>query len=118
MVTRTKTYRKNTHPQTSGKQQRRRSRKCRGERPTIRFTPFAWSKLLFLRDCGGTEVSSFGIHATNDLLLIEDVRLVKQQCTSASVQFADTAAQELLENSSSDQINDERSVADIASAEK
>jgi len=109
MVTRVKTNRKKTHPRTAGKQQRRRSRKCRGERPTIRFTPFAWSKLLFLRDCGGTEVSGFGIHATNDLLLIEDVRLVKQQCTSASVQFSDTAAQELLDAAAPDRVRDVRS---------
>jgi len=100
---------KKIHQKTSGKQQRRRPRHKRGERPTIRFTPFAWSKLLFLRDCGSTEVSGFGIHATNDLLLVEEVRMVKQHCTSASVQFTDTAAQELLENSALDRIHDERS---------
>ena len=96
MVTGVKTNRKkNMHRKSSGKQQRRRSRHSRGERPTIRFTPFAWSKLLFLRDCGGTEVGGFGINVSNDLLLVEDVRLVKQQCTAASVQFSETAVQEL-----------------------
>ncbi len=109
MVTRVKANRKKTHPRTSGKQQRRRSRKCRGERPAIRFTPFAWSKLLFLRDCGSTEVSGFGINAKNDLLLIEDVRLVNQQCTSASVQFSDAAAQQLLEAATPDRMRDEQS---------
>ncbi len=109
MVTRLKANRKKTHPKTSVKQRRSRSRKCRGERPTIRFTPFAWSKLLFLRDCGSTEVSGFGINATNDLLLIEDVRLVNQQCTSASVQFSDAAAQQLLEAATPDRTRDEQS---------
>ena len=96
MVTSLKTHRKtSTRLKTPRKQQRRRQRRSRGERPTIRFTPFAWSKLLFLRDCGDTEVGGFAISATNDLLLVEDVRLVKQQCTAASVQFTETAVREL-----------------------
>ena len=77
-------------------------RRSRGERPTIRFTPFAWSKLLFLRDCGETEVGGFGINATNDLLLVDDVRLVTQQCTGSSVQFTDNAVQELFVETSCD----------------
>lgn len=102
MVTGIKTQRqKNRRHKASGRQ-RRRSRHQRGERPTIRFTPFAWSKLLFLRDCGGTEVSGFGITAKNDLLLVEDVRLVAQECTATSVQFADSAVQELFGDSSHD----------------
>jgi proteasome lid subunit RPN8/RPN11 len=101
MTTRLKTNRKtNTRLKTTRKQQRRRQRRSRGERPTIRFTPYAWSKLLFLRDCGDTEVGGFGIHATNDLLLVEDVRLVTQQCTTASVQFTDAAVQEVLDEQS------------------
>lgn len=100
MVTPLKTHRKTSmRLKTSRRQQRRRRRRSRGERPTIRFTPFAWSKLLFLRDCGDTEVSGFGIHATDDMLLIEDVRLVTQQCTAASVQFSDAAAQDVFDHS-------------------
>ncbi|MCE9553071.1 MAG: hypothetical protein K8T91_06790 [Planctomycetes bacterium] len=57
----------------------------------LRFTPTAFAKLLHLRDAGATEVGGFGITAPHDLLLIEDLRLVEQTCTSVSVKFADTA---------------------------
>ena len=36
--------------------------------PSLRFTPTAWAKLLFLRDYGETEVGAFGIAAIDDLL--------------------------------------------------
>ena len=57
--------------------------------PTLRFSPTAWAKLLFLRDAGDTEVGGFGISAADDLLLIEDVQLVRQVCDLASVAFDD-----------------------------
>ena len=60
-------------------------------RPTLRFTPWAWAKLLFLRDLGETEVGGFGISAAHDLLLIEDIQMVRQRCTSVTVQFEDAA---------------------------
>ena len=60
-------------------------------RPTLRFTPWALAKLLFLRDQGETEVGGFGISTENDLLLIEDVQMVRQRCTSVTVQFEDAA---------------------------
>jgi proteasome lid subunit RPN8/RPN11 len=44
-----------------------------------------------LRDCGDTEVGGFGISNSDDLLLVEDIRLVRQQCSSVSVQFDDSA---------------------------
>ena len=70
-----------------------RARKRRGNRPTLRFTPYAWSKLLYLRDVGHTEVGGFGVSGTSgpELLRVEDVRLVSQQCTAASVEFDDGA---------------------------
>lgn len=55
----------------------------------LRFTPYAWAKLLFLRDLGGTEIGAFGITPANDLLLVEDVQLVQQHCTPTSVVFDD-----------------------------
>ncbi len=57
--------------------------------PSLRFSPLAWAKLLFLRDFGDTEVGGFGIASDKDLLLIEDIQLVEQQCTSCSVLFDD-----------------------------
>ena len=59
--------------------------------PTLRFTPYAWSKLLFLRDLGDTEVGGFGISSENDLFLVEDFRLIKQRSTFATVKFEDEA---------------------------
>jgi proteasome lid subunit RPN8/RPN11 len=57
--------------------------------PLLRFTPYAWAKLLFLRDLGDTEVGGFGITPPDDPLLVEDVCLVRQQCTPVSVKFED-----------------------------
>ena len=68
---------------------RRRRRSPR--RPTLRFTPWAWAKLVFLRDLGPTEVGGFGISAKDDLLLIEDICLVRQRCSSVTVRFDDVA---------------------------
>ena len=59
--------------------------------PSLRLTPYAWAKLLRLRDLGETEVGGFGISAAGDLLLIEDVSLMRQSCTSVTVKFADEA---------------------------
>jgi len=55
----------------------------------LRFSATAFAKLLYLRDYGGTEVGGFGISAEEDLLLITDVRLVKQVCTPTTVEFDD-----------------------------
>jgi hypothetical protein len=57
----------------------------------LRLTPYAWAKLLRLRDLGPTEVGGFGISAQDDLLLVEDVQLVGQTCTAMSVQFHDSS---------------------------
>jgi hypothetical protein len=42
-----------------------------------------------LRDLGLTEVGGFGISAADDLLFVEDIQMVKQNCTPASVHFED-----------------------------
>jgi hypothetical protein len=57
----------------------------------LRLTPYAWRKLLFLRDFGPTEVGGFGISAPDDLLLIEDIALVRQKCSPVRVKFDDQA---------------------------
>ena len=57
--------------------------------PSLRFTPWAWAKLLYLRDCGPTEVGGFAIATTDDPLLVTDVQLVDQICSSVSVAFDD-----------------------------
>ena len=65
-------------------------------RPTLRFTPYAWAKLLFLRDHGPTEVGGFAITEPDDPTFVQDIRLVKQQCTAVTVAFDDDAVQEVL----------------------
>ena len=61
------------------------------QRPRLRFTPYAWAKLVFLRDLGPTEIGGFGICDPDDLLLVTDFVTVRQRCTSASVVFEDAA---------------------------
>jgi len=58
---------------------------------SLRLSPTAWAKLLYLRDAGDSEVGGFGISAAEDLLYIEDVELVRQTCDTASVAFDDQA---------------------------
>jgi hypothetical protein len=59
--------------------------------PALRFSPTAWAKLLFLRDLDDSEVGGFAITAADDLLYVQDVQLVSQVCTRASVVFEDQA---------------------------
>ncbi len=63
----------------------------------MRFSPLAWAKLLFLRDLGPTEVGGFGISHVEDLLLIEDFVLVRQDCSPVTVAFHDEAVAEFFD---------------------
>lgn len=67
-------------------------------RPSLRFSPFAWAKLLFLRDCGDTEIGGFGLSAPDDLLLVVDILPVKQRCTPVTVAFDDKAVADLFDD--------------------
>lgn len=86
---------KDSVPTAVHKKRKPTRRKCRAKAatqcPTLRFSPYAWAKLLFLRDRGDTEVGGFGVSAADDLLLVEDVRLIGQQTTIISVEFGDAA---------------------------
>jgi hypothetical protein len=57
----------------------------------LRLTPYAWAKLQRLRDLRDTEVGGFGISAADDLLLVEDVCLIRQLCSPMTVKFDDEA---------------------------
>ena len=59
--------------------------------PSLRFTPYAWAKLTYLRDAGPTEIGGFGLSDPHDLLLIQDVCTVAQTTTSVTVAFDDAA---------------------------
>ena len=64
---------------------------CRPGRPRLRFTPYAWAKLVWFRDHGDTEIGGFGITPGDDLLLIEDFVPIRQRVTAVSVEFDDAA---------------------------
>lgn len=78
------------------KHQKRRPR-YRPIGPSLRFSPYAWAKLVYLRDLGDTEIGGFGLSAPDDPLLIVDFLTVKQRCTWASVKFDDTAVADLFD---------------------
>ena len=61
------------------------------QQPQLRFTPWAWAKLLYLRDAGPTEVGGFGVTETLDRALITDICLVNQSCSAVTVAFSDDA---------------------------
>jgi proteasome lid subunit RPN8/RPN11 len=63
----------------------------------LRFTPTAWAKLLFLRDVGVTEIGGFGLAAADDLLRVEDIVLVEQECTAVHVEFDDQSVANLFD---------------------
>jgi len=50
-----------------------------------------------MRDEGSTEVGGFGIAPADDLLYVEDVQLVRQECTMVSVAFDDGAVAEFFD---------------------
>ena len=79
-----------SQPQTACKPQKWKRQRGQPKR-VLRFSPYAWAKLLFLRDLGPTEVGGFGITRADDLLFVEDIRLVQQVCTSVTVHFHDDA---------------------------
>jgi proteasome lid subunit RPN8/RPN11 len=58
---------------------------------TLRFSPTAWAKLLYLRDQSEDEVGGFGISAADDLLYVQDFVTVSQEVSPVSVKFDDEA---------------------------
>ena len=58
---------------------------------TLRFSPTAWAKLLYLRDQSEDEVGGFGVTLPEDLLYVKEFVTVKQEVTCASVKFDDEA---------------------------
>lgn len=69
---------------------------------SLRFTPYAWAKLLWFRDhdgCGEqTEIGGFGRTNPHDPLLVEDILIVRQTVTAVSVKFDDLAVADLFES--------------------
>ena len=61
------------------------------------FSPRAWLKLQYLCHAGPTEVGGFGLSHADDPLYLEDVLLVRQRCTMATVAFDDAAVADLFD---------------------
>jgi hypothetical protein len=68
---------------------RRMTHRRENLRPRLRFNPLAWAKLLFFRDLGPTEVGGFGVSSAADLLYVDDVVLIRQDCSPVTVAFDD-----------------------------
>ena len=61
------------------------------------FAPLAWLKLQYLCHAGPTEVAGFGLSHPDDPLYLEDVLVVRQRCTLATVAFDDVAVADLFD---------------------
>ncbi|MBW8017922.1 MAG: hypothetical protein FVQ82_17260 [Planctomycetes bacterium] len=68
------------------------------QRPSLRFSPTAWAKLVFLRDITDNEVGGFGITEADDLLFVTDFVLIQQKVTPVSVSFDDEAVANFFED--------------------
>lgn len=90
-----------THPELKPEKTEKRTAKKRttsflplarkSPNPILRFSPYAWAKLLAFRDYGPTEIAGFGVSVGDDPLFIEDFVTVKQSCTSVTVAMNDEA---------------------------
>jgi len=68
------------------------------QKPSLRFSPTAWAKLVFLRDITDNEVGGFGVTEADDLLFVTDFILVKQKVTPVSVSFNDESVADFFDN--------------------
>jgi len=55
----------------------------------LTFSPYAWAKLLFMRDKTNNEVGAYGIATPTNLLHITDLAVIKQTVSSISTEFDD-----------------------------
>ncbi|MFN3166974.1 MAG: hypothetical protein ACE37H_07915 [Phycisphaeraceae bacterium] len=65
---------------------------------SLRFTPYAWAKLVYFCHAGDTEIGGFGLSDQDDPLLVTDLLTLKQTTTSVSVDFDDEAVADLFED--------------------
>lgn len=66
-------------------------------RPSLRFSPYAWAKLVYLRDRGETEIGGFGLSAPDDPLYVVDLLVPKQRTTVVTVKFDDASVADLVD---------------------
>lgn len=66
-------------------------------RPSLRFSPYAWAKLIYLRDRGETEIGGLGLSDVGNPLLIVDMLVIRQRCSPVTVAFDDAAVADLFD---------------------
>lgn len=62
----------------------------------LKFTPYAWAKLMYLRNATDNEFGGFGITDDKDLLLVRDIAIIKQEVSSVSFELDPDAHHEYL----------------------
>ena len=68
------------------------------KRPTLRYSPAAWAKLLYFRDKSDNEVGEFGITEPDDLLYVKEFVTVKKDVIPISVKFDDESVANYFED--------------------
>lgn len=63
----------------------------------LRLSPYAWLKWQFLCHAGPTEVAGFGLSAEHDLLYVQDILMIGQRASPATVTFDDVAVADLFD---------------------
>jgi hypothetical protein len=63
----------------------------------LKFTPYSWAKLVFLRDLGKTEVGFMALTKRPDLNRVIDVLMPPQECSSAYTEFKEEGLAEFFE---------------------
>ncbi len=63
----------------------------------LRCSPLAWMKWQYLCHAGATEVAGFGLSAPHDPLYLEDILVIGQRASGATVGFDDTAVAEMFD---------------------
>ncbi len=76
----------------SASARRHSPRVLRAEGPAIRFSPYAWAKMLYLRDAGPIEVGGLGLcRDGGDPLAVHDVAVLKQVGSRTTTRLDDDA---------------------------
>jgi hypothetical protein len=65
--------------------------------PRLIFSPRAWLKWQYLCHLGPTEIGAFGLSREGDLLYVDDLIVLKQMATVATVAFDDAAVADLFD---------------------
>lgn len=65
--------------------------------PVLKFTPFAWGKLVSLNNISTCEIGAYGISDPDDLLVVKDIYLPQQTVSGVEVKFDDEGIQDYYE---------------------